>query len=39
LIKVRLLVDDNEVAVGVDFVKKKAEQIAAQAACTALGLL
>jgi ribonuclease-3 len=39
LIKVRLLVDDNEVAVGVDFVKKKAEQIAAQAACTTLGLL
>jgi ribonuclease-3 len=39
LIKVRLLVDDNEVAVGIDFVKKKAEQIAAQAACTALGLL
>jgi ribonuclease-3 len=39
LIKVRLLVDDKEVAVGVDFVKKKAEQIAAQAACTALGLL
>ena len=39
LIKVRLLVDDIEVAVGVDFVKKKAEQIAAQAACTTLGLL
>ena len=39
LIKVRLLVDDKEVAVGVDFVKKKAEQIAAQAACTELGLL
>jgi len=39
LIKVRLLVDDNEVAVGIDFVKKKAEQIAAQAACTTLGLL
>ena len=39
LIKVRLLVDDNEVAVGVDFVKKKAEQIAAQTACTTLGLL
>jgi ribonuclease-3 len=39
LIKVRLLVDDKEVAVGVDFVKKKAEQIAAQAACTTLGLL
>jgi len=39
LIKVRLLVDDKEVAVGVDFVKKKAEQIAAQAACATLGLL
>jgi ribonuclease-3 len=39
LIKVRLLVDDKEVAVGLDFVKKKAEQIAAQAACTTLGLL
>ncbi len=39
LIKVRLLVDDKEIAVGVDFVKKKAEQIAAQAACTTLGLL
>lgn len=39
LIKVRLLVDDKEVAVGVDFVKKKAEQIAAQVACTTLGLL
>ena len=39
LIKVRLLVDDKEVAVGVDFVKKKVEQIASQAACTTLGLL
>lgn len=39
LIKVRLLVDDKEVAVGVDFVKKKAEQIAAQTACAELGLL
>ena len=39
LIKIRLLVDDKEVAVGVDFVKKKAEQIAAQAACASLGLL
>jgi len=39
LIKVRLLVDEKEVAVGLDFVKKKAEQIAAQAACTTLGLL
>lgn len=39
LIKVRLLIDDKEVAVASDFVKKKAEQIAAQAACTTLGLL
>ncbi|MFM7016301.1 MAG: ribonuclease III [Bacteroidota bacterium] len=39
LIKVRLLVDDKEAAIGVDFVKKKAEQIAAQAACAELGLL
>jgi ribonuclease III len=39
LIKVRLLVDDKEVAVAVDFVKKKAEQIAAQSACETLGLL
>ncbi len=39
LIKVRLLVDDKEIAVGIDFVKKKAEQIAAQTACAELGLL
>lgn len=38
-IKVRLLIDDNEVAIGIDFVKKKAEQIAAEKACKDLGLL
>ncbi len=39
LIKVRLLVDDKEVSTGTDFVKKKAEQIAAEIACKQLGLL
>jgi ribonuclease-3 len=39
LIKVRLLVDQQEVATGTDFVKKKAEQIAAEAACKVLNLL
>jgi ribonuclease-3 len=38
-IKVRLLIDDKEVAIGIDFVKKKAEQIAAEKACKDLGLL
>lgn len=36
LIKVRLLVDDKEVATASDFVKKKAEQIAAETACKQL---
>ncbi len=36
LIKVRLLVDGNEVSTGEDYVKKKAEQIAASKACVLL---
>ncbi|MBK7854021.1 MAG: ribonuclease III [Bacteroidetes bacterium] len=36
LFKVRLLVDNEEVAVGLDYVKKKAEQIAAEKACLLL---
>lgn len=39
LISVRLLVDGKEVAAGTDFVKKKAEQIAAEKALKELGLL
>ncbi|CAN5463314.1 hypothetical protein BH11BAC2_BH11BAC2_19420 [soil metagenome] len=39
LIKVRLIVDDKEIATGTDFVKKKAEQIAAEQGCKLLGLL
>ena len=39
LIKVRLIVDEKEVSTGTDFVKKKAEQIAAETACKQLGLL
>ena len=39
LIRVRLLIDEKEVATGSDYVKKKAEQIAAEAACKALGLV
>ena len=39
LIKVRLLIDEIEVANGADFVKKKAEQIAAESACRQMGLL
>jgi ribonuclease III len=39
LIKIRLLVDEKEVATGTDFVKKKAEQIAAEAACKSLGIV
>jgi ribonuclease-3 len=39
LIKVRLLIDDKEVSTGTDFVKKKAEQIAAETACKQLELL
>lgn len=38
LMKVRLLIDDKEVATGTDFVKKKAEQIAAEIACKELGI-
>ena len=38
LIKVRLIIDDKEVATGQDFSKKKAEQIAAEAACGQLGI-
>ena len=37
-IKVRLIIDDKEAATGIDFVKKKAEQIAAEKACKDLGL-
>jgi ribonuclease-3 len=39
LIKVRLLIDEKEVSTGTDFVKKKAEQIAAETACKQLELL
>ena len=39
LIKVRLLIDEKEVSTGVDFIKKKAEQIAAETACKQLELL
>lgn len=39
LIYVRLLIDDKEVSTGKDYVKKKAEQIAAETACKQLGLL
>ncbi len=38
LIKVRLLIDDKEIATGQDFSKKKAEQIAAESACEQLGI-
>src|SRR6185436_2195902 len=38
LIKVRLLIDEKEIATGQDFSKKKAEQIAAEAACEQLGI-
>ncbi len=38
LIKVRLLIDGIEVANGADYVKKKAEQIAAGKACEELGV-
>lgn len=38
LIKVRLLIDDKEISTGQDFSKKKAEQIAAEAACTQLAI-
>ncbi len=38
-IKVRLIIDDKEAATGIDFVKKKAEQIAAEKACKDLGLI
>jgi ribonuclease-3 len=38
LIKVRLKIDGEEVATGEDYVKKKAEQIAAAKACEALGI-
>jgi len=38
LIKVRLLIDEKEIATGQDFSKKKAEQIAAEAACDQLGI-
>jgi ribonuclease-3 len=38
LIRVRLIVEGKEVATGVDFVKKKAEQIAAEKACEVLNI-
>lgn len=38
LIKVRLLIDEKEISIGQDFSKKKAEQIAAEAACDQLGI-
>ncbi len=39
LIKVRLMIDGVEVANGTDFVKKKAEQIAARIACEQLDIM
>lgn len=36
LFRVRLLLDNQEISVGLDYVKKKAEQIAAEKACTLL---
>ena len=39
LIKIRLLIDEQEVATGTDFIKKKAEQIAAEIACKQLNLI
>lgn len=36
LFRVRLLLDNEEIAIGLDYVKKKAEQIAAEKACTIL---
>jgi ribonuclease-3 len=39
LIKIRLLIDEKEIATGTDYVKKKAEQIAAESACRSLGIL
>ncbi len=38
LIKVRLMLDGVEIATGIDFVKKKAEQIAARIACEQLDI-
>ena len=38
LIKVRLLIDEKEIAKGEDYSKKKAEQIAAEKACNELGI-
>ena len=39
LIYVRLVVDDKEISTGKDYVKKKAEQIAAEIACKQLGIV
>ena len=39
LLRVRVLVDQEEFARGEDYSKKRAEQIAAQKACEALGIL
>ena len=39
LIKVRLMIDGTEFATGTDFVKKKAEQIAARIACEQLDII
>jgi ribonuclease-3 len=39
LLRVRLMVDGNELARGEDYSKKRAEQIAAQKACETLGIL
>lgn len=38
LIKVRLLIDENEISTGEDYSKKKAEQIAAQKGCEMFGI-
>jgi ribonuclease III len=38
LIKVRLVIEGKEISTGEDFVKKKAEQIAAEKACATLGV-
>lgn len=39
LLRVRVLIDQVEISRGEDFSKKRAEQIAAEKACTALGLI
>jgi dsRNA-specific ribonuclease len=38
LIRVRLMINGEEVASSMDFIKKKAEQVAAQKACVQLNI-